>query len=119
MKTANQIAKVGQKIVCGSGEDREAGVIGAIDGRNVTVQWESGHVTTQPAESLGMTIGKKIELRPQGGIVWAAYHAGEFTRTWEYGSIDEDGQYEQDDDEVCEAYAEEFGLDEDGIEVIG
>lgn len=36
----------------------------------------------------------------------------EFLGSMEFGSISEDGQYEQDDDEIIDAVRENFGLDE-------
>jgi hypothetical protein len=50
MKT-NEL-KTGQRIEAGTGDDRERGTVGAIDGARVTVQWDSGIVTSQPMAAL-------------------------------------------------------------------
>ena len=42
----------GKRIEAGFREDRERGTIGGIDGARVTVQWDSGIVTTQPMAAL-------------------------------------------------------------------
>lgn len=61
----------------------------------------------------------KIELRPQGGIMWAAYEGKEYLGSFEFGTIDDDGQYEQDDDEVIAEAAEIYSRGEDEFEVVG
>jgi hypothetical protein len=59
-----------------------------------------------------------VELRGQGGIMWAAYRGNEYLGSFEFGSLDSEGQYEQDDDEVAEAAAEHFSLPEEMFEVV-
>lgn len=44
--------KVGQRITCGAGEDRDSGIIDVIDGDAVTVRWDSLVVTTQSVAAI-------------------------------------------------------------------
>lgn len=47
-----------------------------------------------------------------GGIGFQVSLRGDFLGSMEFGSIDADGQYEQDDDEIIEAAREQFQIDE-------
>lgn len=70
--------EVGQRITAGHGDDRDSGVVGAICGDQVTVQWDSGVVTSQSAAALCDDSGdedlppppqqRNPESRPGGGL---------------------------------------------------
>lgn len=54
--TANFV--IGQQITAGQGDDRDTGRVDAINGDTVTVAWDSGVVTTQPAETLVLAMAE-------------------------------------------------------------
>lgn len=59
-----------------------------------------------------MSQADQIVIVAQGGTTFQVHRAGEFLGSTEFGSIDDNGQYEQDDDEIIEHVRETFGLDE-------
>ncbi len=57
----------------------------------------------------------KLVITAQGGIRFHASLDGAFLGAFEFGSIDSDGQYEQEDDEIVEAALETFQLEEEMV----
>jgi len=59
---------------------------------------------------------KQIQITAQGGTTFSVTLVDgderEFLGRMEYGTLDADGQYEQDDDEIVEAAREQFDIDE-------
>lgn len=51
--------------------------------------------------------------------MWAIYEGEDYVASFEFGALDEDGQYVQDDDEVIEHACDEYGYDPKDVEVIG
>lgn len=52
-----------------------------------------------------------------GGTNFQIHTDGEFIGSFEFGTIDSCGQYQQDDDEIIEYAAEQFGLDPEACTV--
>jgi hypothetical protein len=53
-----------------------------------------------------------VTITPQGGTTFSVRCGNEFLGRTEFGSIDEDGQYIEDDDEIIEHVRETFCLDD-------
>ena len=65
---------------------------------------------------LSATVTPIYRIMPTGGIHFEIIDAdGETVGQADFGSIDNDGQYEQDDDEVIAYLSEELGIPEDAI----
>lgn len=49
---------------------------------------------------------KEYKIMAMGGTTWNIFKGSQFIRSEEFGDLDADGQYEQDDDEVIEYFAD-------------
>ena len=58
---------------------------------------------------------KRLVITAQGGTQFSARieegESEDYLGRFAFGTLDEDGQYEQDDDEIVQAARERFGLD--------
>lgn len=70
-------------------------------------------------EAADAALDPTVKVVPQGGTRFAAYQHGSHVGNFEFGTIDEDGQYVEDDDEIAEYCREYFGLAEDAPIVVG
>ena len=105
--------KVGQRITAGNGDDRDSGIVDAIDGDQVTVRWDSGVVTTQRAAALERRRGDKTMTEitlTSGETVDAEWvrddiyrlPGGRLVRTWiDDGELYQDSEVIMTEDEVA------------------
>lgn len=63
-------------------------------------------------EFVGMVIVAQGGTRFTVSLVADGETRGEYLGSMEFGALNADGQYEQDDDEIIEAARKQFGIDE-------
>lgn len=81
MTSQAQQLQVGQHITAGAGENRDRGTVAEIDGGNVTVQWDSGVVTTQSVAALFPDL--KCVVNDIDGAAFHTVDSGRLADVWQ------------------------------------